>query len=44
MDVPEWLRSGTPMGVEVPITPRGVFPEVSPEEATADLAPIAARM
>ena len=32
------------MGVEVPIIPRGVFPEVSPEEATADLASIAARM
>ena len=44
VDVPRWLRHGTPMGIEVPIIPRGVFPEVTPEEATADLESISARM
>ena len=33
VDLPAWLRSGTPMGVGVPIIPRGVFPEVDPAEA-----------
>ena len=32
------------MGIEVLIIPRGVFPEATPEEATADLESIAARM
>ena len=31
VDVQDWLRSGTPMGILQQMTPRGVFPEVSEE-------------
>ena len=34
VDIPSWLRRGTPMGIEAAMTPRGVFPEV--DEATAE--------
>ena len=29
-DVPEWLDGKTPLGIDRPITPRGVFPETQP--------------
>ena len=29
-DVPEWLDGETPLGIDRPITPRGVFPETQP--------------
>ena len=44
VDVPRWLREGAPMGVKVPIVPRGVFPRVSPEEATEELGSIFANL
>ena len=30
MEVPRWLASFTPVGIEMPIQPSGVFPEIEP--------------
>ena len=40
IDVQEWLRSGSPMGIESQAEPRGIFPEVNEAIPTSERRPL----
>ena len=39
IDVPDWLNSGAPLGIEEDMTPRGVFPIIDERTAEEDRKP-----
>ena len=37
-DIPDWIRDGFPLGIDRPITPRGVFPATTADSASIELS------